>query len=66
MKAFDQDLDPSHWMTAPEAAKYVGVSTATMYRWIHEGKITSTQYGGKWLVSKKDLERWKQFKQLVG
>lgn len=66
MKVFDQDLDPSQWMLATEASEFVGVSPATIYRWIHNEKITCTQYGGKWLLLKEDLERWKEFKQFVG
>jgi len=37
---------PGRWLTIPEAAKYLGVSEPTIYRWMRQGILTYFKVGG--------------------
>ena len=45
------------WLKLPEAAEYVGVSLATVYRWIKAGKLTLHKVGKVSRVKKEDVDR---------
>jgi len=43
-----------------EAAKALGVSYVTIYRWIKAGKLTPIRIAGRTLIPKSEVERLKQ------
>ena len=44
--------------TVSEAAKVLGVSPSTMYKWVHIKGFPAYQPEGKILISRKGLEIW--------
>lgn len=47
-------MDP---MTVPAAAKELGKSKVTLYRWIDEGKILHIKFGGILFIPVSEVER---------
>jgi excisionase family DNA binding protein len=39
-----------------EAAEYMRVHFATVYRWIKEGRLPAVKVGNRWRVAVKDLD----------
>lgn len=46
------------WMSLPEGAEYLGISLATIYRWLNEGRIPSYKAGRVRRVKKTDLDSY--------
>ena len=46
-------------MTVPRAAKALGLSKMTLYRWIDAGKIISISLGGFLFIPTREVERLK-------
>lgn len=65
VKSKDERLDPTKWMIVVDAAKYVGVTRESVYRWIRDGRVTSEKQWGQLLVLKSDLDRRLAFNQIV-
>jgi len=42
-------------LTIRQAAKVIGVHKATIYRWIHSGKLNPVLLNGKPLIKKDDI-----------
>ncbi len=40
-----------------EAARLIGISYATLYRWIKAGKLTPIRIAGRTLIPKTEVER---------
>jgi len=51
-------IDNVHETT--EAAKLIGISYATLYRWIKAGKLIPIRIAGRTLIPKSEVERLKQ------
>jgi excisionase family DNA binding protein len=44
-------------LTAPEIAKFFGVSKKTVYAWCKEGNIPAFKIGQEWMVRQSDLQK---------
>ncbi len=52
---------PSHYIAPPEAAKLLGVSKATIHRWINKGVLPAKRFGlGRHMIDRADVERLAQ------
>jgi excisionase family DNA binding protein len=52
-------MDPSkEVMTVTEAAKYLGISGDTLYRYLGEGAIPAFKLGNRWRFKRGTLDRW--------
>ncbi len=40
-----------------EVAVILGMSLATIRRWLRKGKLRGTKIGGVWIISKTEIER---------
>lgn len=45
--------------TVSEASKVLGVSGATIRKYIKDNKLDATQYFGKWLIPFSEIEKYK-------
>ena len=45
-------------MTIKEVADYLGVHTATIYKYAREGKIPAFKIGSDWRFTKKHIDQW--------
>lgn len=42
--------------SVPEAAKFIGVSSHTIYQWLNKGKLAGYKIGGsRWRISEKHI-----------
>ena len=46
----------SQWLTTSEAAARVGVTDRAIRKWIAQGRLPATRYGGRWLIDQTDLD----------
>jgi excisionase family DNA binding protein len=46
----------SNYMKIDEAARYLGVSRRTVYRWVWDGKLPASKVGGLYFIDPQDLE----------
>jgi excisionase family DNA binding protein len=46
-----------------EAARLIGISYATLYRWVKAGKITPIRIAGRTLIPKSEVQRLKNDKK---
>jgi len=46
-------------LSISEAAKSLGVTRVTLYRWIDKGKIQSLMFGGYRAIARSEVERLK-------
>lgn len=44
-------------LSIEEAAKLLGISYKTVWRWVRFGKIAAQRVGGQWRIKKSDLEQ---------
>lgn len=44
------------WITTPEAARMLGVTTQTIRKWIKQGSLEGKKIGSRFFVLKEDLE----------
>jgi excisionase family DNA binding protein len=45
-------------MNIEEVARYLGVSTATIYRYVKQGKIPASRVGKFWRFRKEKIDAW--------
>lgn len=48
------------WLTHPEAAKCLGISTTTLYRYVKEERIESLKIGNRLKYRRSTLDRFKE------
>jgi len=51
------------FLTVPKAAKQLGKSKMTLYRWIEANKLIAITFGGILFVPKSEVERCRQNKK---
>ena len=44
------------WMGTPEAARYLGITTRTLYRFIDEGQLAAYKFGRVIRLKRDDLD----------
>lgn len=49
---------PAGYFTVRQAAAFLGVSTKSIRRYIHNYGLPAAKPGGIYLISRQDLERW--------
>jgi len=49
----------SELMTVPQAAKELGKTKMTLYRWIDQGKVRTDKIGGILFIRRAEVERLK-------
>lgn len=49
---------PEGYMTVAKAAEFLGVSSKSIRRYIHNYGLPATKPGGLYLIRREDLERW--------
>ena len=47
---------PIHWLSTAEAAKYLGITPRTLYRFIDEGQIPGYRFGRVIRLKQDDVE----------
>jgi excisionase family DNA binding protein len=47
-------------VTISSAAKTLGVSRPTIYRWLNTGKLTGTTFGGVIFIDSKQVDKLKE------
>ncbi len=48
-------------VTPTVAAKLLGKSSDTIYRWLNEGRLAGRRVGGRWMVYRDSVEQeWRQ------
>jgi excisionase family DNA binding protein len=45
-------------MNVEQAARYLGVSPDTLYKYLSEGKVPAFKLGNRWRLKKTTLDRW--------
>ena len=45
-------------MNVEQAARYLGVSPDTLYKYLSEGKVPAFKLGNRWRIRLEDAERW--------
>ena len=50
-------------LSLADAAKALGVTRITLYRWMDKGKIASVMFGGYRAIPKAEIERLKGVRQ---
>ena len=45
-------------MNVDQAARYLGVSPDTLYKYLSEGKLPAFKLGNRWRLKKSTLDRW--------
>ena len=53
------------FISVTDAARQLGVSFWTVYRWVKAGKINSLFLGGKRIIAEKDIENFIESEQRV-
>ena len=46
----------AQWLGTSEAARALGVSTATVRSWIRSGRLPATRIGRKWMIARADVD----------
>lgn len=46
------------WLSVEEIAKYLGVSSDTVYKWIDKNEMPAHRMGRLWKFQKADLDVW--------
>jgi len=50
-------IDGTQVLTLHDAAPYIGISTATLFRWMSSGKISSMFYAGRTYIELTEATR---------
>ena len=58
--AFPAQIDFSDFHTPKEAAELVGISRRAIYDWIAYGWLRAHRVGGRWFITARDLEYFRQ------
>ena len=45
-------------MNVEQAARYLGVSPDTLYKYLSEGQVPAFKLGNRWRLKKTTLDRW--------
>ena len=45
-------------MNVEQAARYLGVSPDTLYKYLSEGRVPAFKLGNRWRLKKTTLDRW--------
>jgi excisionase family DNA binding protein len=45
-------------MNVEQAARYLGVSPDTLYKYLSDGKVPAFKLGNRWRLKKTTLDRW--------
>jgi excisionase family DNA binding protein len=56
-------VDLSNYLTVIEATKELGVNDSRVRQLIREGKLSAIKRGRDWLISKAEIERYKESKE---
>ena len=48
----------SEWLNVDEAAKYLGVSTSSLYSFAQQGRVPGNKLGKMWRFNRRDLDAW--------
>lgn len=48
------------WLTAAEAAEWLGYKKATIRQYINRGLIRATKRGRDWMIERSEVERFKR------
>ena len=46
------------WLSVDEIAKYLGVSSDTVYRWIDKHKMPAHRMGRLWKFKRDEVDEW--------
>ena len=46
------------WLSVEEMSKYLGVSSDTVYRWIHRHIMPAHRMGRLWKFKKDEVDEW--------
>lgn len=49
------ESDPDRWMTIPETAKYIKVSTRTIYNYLKSGVLQQVYFGNSLRIDKIEI-----------
>ena len=49
---------PIHWLSTAEAAKYLGITPRTLYRFIDEGQIAGYRFGRVIRLKQDDVDQF--------
>lgn len=55
----------SHLMSLGELARYIGVSKATIYRYLKKGKLPAIKIGRLWKFRKEKIDKWLEEKESI-
>jgi excisionase family DNA binding protein len=60
METRQTSLEPTHWMTVDETAKYLSLSRATIYQYVREARIPYIKVPGSNQIrfSRHDIDAW--------
>jgi excisionase family DNA binding protein len=56
----ENDLEPLRFLTVPEAAELLQVSTRTLLRMVWRKELPALKVGGQWRISESRLTEWIQ------
>ena len=60
----DGKLPAANWtdlrevMNVEQAARYLGISPDTLYKYLSEGRVPAFKLGNRWRLKKTTLDRW--------
>jgi excisionase family DNA binding protein len=46
------------WITVDAVAKYLGVASITIYRWLEKGRIPAHRVGKQWRFKPSEIDEW--------
>lgn len=52
-------------MSLKDLAKYIGVSKATIYRYVKKGKLPAIQIGRLWKFRKEKIDKWLEGQEIA-
>jgi len=56
-------IDGTEVLTLKDAAPYIGISSATLFRWMANAKISSLLYAGRTYIKLSEADRIKKEKE---
>ena len=52
------EIMDDNWIGVEELAKYLGIKSVTVRKWIKEGKLPSHRIGKLWKFKKTEIDDW--------
>jgi len=52
------ELNMDKWLTLEQIAKYLQMSTSSIYKMAQAGKIPAYKVGRQWRFKKEEIDRW--------